>query len=145
MATHVITQLAGMVVCPEPVVRVSAEHFLLLFQRLIEREEVRFGTSAGVEVDLEEIIYVVKELWRGRSFRDGSRDLGRGMFRTISCMTLTRWDQSKPASLCNIILCSFQEAEDHEKRTLEDLKQKEPELFDFVERTLARGRADFLY
>lgn len=50
MATYVVTQLAGMPVQTEPVVNLDVEHYGLLHQRLIEREELQFGSADAVEV-----------------------------------------------------------------------------------------------
>lgn len=144
MATHVVTQLAGLLVQGEPVVQLAAEHYSLLHRRLVEREELRFGTAAAVEVDVDEVVYLVKEVWRGRSARDqGSRDVGRGMWRSMQTMTLTRWDAARPPSVDNLVLFRFDEAEAHEGTDLEALREREPGLCAAVAATLARVRADF--
>lgn len=40
MASYVVTELAGMPVRPEPVLSIGLEHYRLLHERLVEREEV---------------------------------------------------------------------------------------------------------
>jgi hypothetical protein len=40
MASYVVTELAGMPVRPEPVLSIGLEHYSLLHERLVEREEV---------------------------------------------------------------------------------------------------------
>ena len=91
MATHVLTQLAGMHVRGEAILRLHVEHYGLLHTRLAEREEVRFGSSDAVEVDVEEVAYVARDLWRGRSAREQvARDPGKGMWKSMTNMTLTR-------------------------------------------------------
>jgi len=50
MATYVVTQIAGMPVQTEPVVNLDVEHYGILHQRLIEREELQFGSAEAVEV-----------------------------------------------------------------------------------------------
>ncbi|CAI5457863.1 unnamed protein product [Closterium sp. Yama58-4] len=67
LATRVVTSLAGMDVGFEPVLRLSADHYSLLHQRLVEREEMRFGSAQEVEVDMDDVMFVVREVWRGRS------------------------------------------------------------------------------
>ena len=75
----------------EAVLRLHIEHYGMLHRRLVEREEVRFGTSEGVEVDVEEVAYVARDLWRGRSAREQvARDPGKGMWKSMTNMTLTR-------------------------------------------------------
>ncbi|KAJ7561562.1 hypothetical protein O6H91_03G033300 [Diphasiastrum complanatum] len=45
-------------------------------------QSLLFGTSEAVEVDKEEVAYIVRDLWRGRSARNqDSRDVGRGMWK----------------------------------------------------------------
>ncbi|CAI6004886.1 unnamed protein product [Closterium sp. NIES-65] len=67
LATRVVTSLAGMDVGFEPVLRLSTEHYSLLHQRLVEREEMLFGSAREVEVDMDDVMFVVREVWRGRS------------------------------------------------------------------------------
>ncbi|KAF5186027.1 tRNA threonylcarbamoyladenosine dehydratase [Thalictrum thalictroides] len=133
MASYVLTQLSGFHVQTEPVVNMDLDHYRTLHQRLIEHEEIVHGTSMQVQVDVEEVMYIVKELWRGRSARDqSSKDVGRGMWRSVNQLMLVRWDQTKPASMSNLILLNFEEADEHESRTLDDIKESEPEFFNLV-------------
>eukprot|EP00850_Spirogloea_muscicola_P006943 SM000034S12697 [mRNA] locus=s34:219478:222751:- [translate_table: standard] len=144
MATHVLITLAGLSVRTEPVLQLGLEHYALLHRRLVEREELRFGSAAAVEVDEEEVAYVVRELWRGRSARDqGGREVGRGMWRSMNNMTLTRWDQSQPPDIANLVLLTFQEAEEHESMTLAEIQRKEPKYFAAVTAVLGRAYEDF--
>ncbi|XP_057826336.1 tRNA threonylcarbamoyladenosine dehydratase isoform X4 [Cryptomeria japonica] len=96
------------------------------------------------QVDVEEVVYIVKELWRGKSARDqASKDVGRGMWRSVNNLTLTRWDRSKPASVTNLILLKFKEAEDHDTKTLDELKMEEPMFYDMVTNVLKQATRDF--
>ncbi|KAL8125454.1 tRNA threonylcarbamoyladenosine dehydratase isoform X2 [Apium graveolens] len=144
MASYVLTQLAELQVQTEPVVNFDMDHYQLLHQRLIEHEEMLYGTTMHVEVDVEEVRYIAKELWHGRSAKDQSiKDVGRGMWRSINDLMLVRWDQAKPASVSNLILLRFKEADEHESRTLEDVKEKEPEFYTRVISVLKRAELDF--
>ncbi|GLJ11948.1 hypothetical protein SUGI_0180760 [Cryptomeria japonica] len=144
MASHVLTQLAGFNIQTEPIVSFDVDHYCLLHQRLIEREEILYGAAMHVEVDVEEVVYIVKELWRGKSARDqASKDVGRGMWRSVNNLTLTRWDRSKPASVTNLILLKFKEAEDHDTKTLDELKMEEPMFYDMVTNVLKQATRDF--
>ena len=50
MASYVVTKIANFRVDYEPLLHLDAELYQILHQRLIEREEIRFGSAAGVEV-----------------------------------------------------------------------------------------------
>ncbi|XP_057972265.1 tRNA threonylcarbamoyladenosine dehydratase isoform X2 [Malania oleifera] len=144
MASYVVTQLAGLHVQTEPVVNLDMDHYRILHQRLIEHEELLYGTTVQVQVHVEEVMYVAKELWSGRSARDESiKSTGRGMWRSVNELMLVRWDSAKPASVSNLILLKFKEADEHESRTLGDIKQKEPEFFARVTSVLKRAELDF--
>uniref|UniRef100_A0A9I9CNI3 THIF-type NAD/FAD binding fold domain-containing protein n=1 Tax=Cucumis melo TaxID=3656 RepID=A0A9I9CNI3_CUCME len=158
MASYVVTQLAGLQVETEPVVNLDTDHYRLLHQRLIEHEESLYGTAMQVQVDVEEVMFVAKELWHGRSARDQSaKDVGRGMWRAINELMLVRcsvslvltfcvrirWDRAKPASVSNLILLKFKEADEHESSTLDDIKENEPEFFGRVTATLKRAEVEF--
>ncbi|CAI0403743.1 unnamed protein product [Linum tenue] len=144
MASYVVTQLAGFQVEMEPVVNLDTEHYQMLHQRLIEHEESLYGTAMQVQVDVEEVKYIVKELWHGRSAREPyAKDVGRGMWRAVNELMLVRWDSEKPASVSNLILLKFMEADEHESRTLDDIKEKEPEFFQTVTTVLKRAQLEF--
>ncbi|CAM6109865.1 unnamed protein product [Calypogeia fissa] len=144
MASYVVTNIAGLLVSTEPVVNLDLEHYGMLHQRLIEREELLFGTSEEVEVDKEEVAYIVREIWRGRSARQqSSKDVGRGKWHSMKTLTLTRWDQSQPPSIANLVLLTFTEAEEHEEKSLLDLQAQEPEYYDMVESKLKIVRQEF--
>ncbi|GFQ00011.1 tRNA threonylcarbamoyladenosine dehydratase [Phtheirospermum japonicum] len=187
MASYVVTELAGLHVHMEPVVNFDMDHYNVLHQRLIEHEELQFGTAMEVQrdpctydilftsysvallldvaqhsyelqrrmlyalsvdkshpVDVEEVIYIAKELWHCRSARDlSAKDVGRGMWRSVNELMLIRWDHMKPASVSNLILLKFTEADEHESRSLEDIKEQEPEFFARVTSVLKRAELDF--
>ncbi|XP_070030381.1 tRNA threonylcarbamoyladenosine dehydratase 2 isoform X4 [Nicotiana sylvestris] len=144
MASYVATQLAGLQVQMEPVVNFDTDHYRILHQRLIEHEELLYGTSMQVEVDVEEVMYIAKELWHGRSARDLSiKDVGRAMWRSVNELMLVRWDQTKPASVSNLILLRFKEADEHELKSLENIKEEEPEFFARVTSVLKRAELEF--
>lgn len=50
MASYVVTQLAGFEVQTEPVVNLDMEHYQKLHRRLIEHEEMLYGTALEVQV-----------------------------------------------------------------------------------------------
>ncbi|OVA11587.1 UBA/THIF-type NAD/FAD binding fold [Macleaya cordata] len=110
MASYVLTTLAELHIQTEPVVNLDMDHYRTLHQRLIEHEELVYGTAMQVQVDVEDVMYVVKELWHGRSARDESaKDVGRGMWRSVNELMLVRWDSTNPAYVSNLILLRFKE------------------------------------
>lgn len=144
MASFVVTQLARFQVQTEPVINLDMDHYKILHQRLIEHEESLYGTATHVQVDVEEVMYVVKELWHGRSAREQiAKDVGRAMWRSINELMLVRWDRAQPASVANLILLKFKEADEHEQRTLDDIQKEEPEFFTRVTSVLKRASVDF--
>ncbi|KAL3527436.1 hypothetical protein ACH5RR_012092 [Cinchona calisaya] len=144
MASYVITQLAGFQVQMEPIVNFDMDHYRILHQRLVEHEELLYGTAMQVQVDVDEVMYIVKELWHGRSARDQSTNyVGRGMWRSVNELMLVRWDQTKPASVSNLVLLRFTEAGEHESQSLEDIQREEPEFFARVTSVLKRAKSDF--
>ncbi|TKY56684.1 tRNA threonylcarbamoyladenosine dehydratase [Spatholobus suberectus] len=144
MASYVVTELAGVHVQTEPVVNFDMDHYYTLHQRLIEHEESLYGTSMEVQVDVEEVMYIVKELWHGRSAREQLvEDVGRGMWRSVNELMLVRWDRTKPSSISNLILLKFKEVDEHESRTLDDIKENEPEFYSRVTAVLKRVELDF--
>ncbi|XP_058748041.1 tRNA threonylcarbamoyladenosine dehydratase-like isoform X2 [Vicia villosa] len=143
MASYTLTNLAGLQVQTEPIVNFDMDQYHILHQRLIEHEETLYGTSMQVQVDVEEVMYITKELWHGRSAREQHvKDVGRGMWRSINELMLVRWDSTKPASVSNLILLKFKEVDEHESRTLDDIKEKEPEFYSRVIAVLKRAEND---
>ncbi|KAK9118096.1 hypothetical protein Scep_016189 [Stephania cephalantha] len=144
MASYVVTQLAGINVQMEPVVNLDVDLYRTLHQRLIEHEEIVYGTSSQVQVDIEEVMYIVKELWHGRTCRHQIWFLIALKCLTFLCIKrLSRWDGTKPASLSNLIPLKFTEAGEHESRTLNEIKENEPVFFRRVTSVLEQVKTDF--
>ncbi|XP_078444205.1 NAD(P)-binding Rossmann-fold superfamily protein isoform X2 [Wolffia australiana] len=144
MASYVVTEVAGVGIQTEPVINLDIDHYRILHQRLLEHEEAVYGSAEQVLVDVEEVMYVVKELWHGRSARDQSvKEIGRKMWRSVNELTIVRWDRAKPACVTNLILLKFREAEEHETKTLHDIKTNEPDFFRMVTAILNRAQVDF--
>uniref|UniRef100_I1Q186 THIF-type NAD/FAD binding fold domain-containing protein n=1 Tax=Oryza glaberrima TaxID=4538 RepID=I1Q186_ORYGL len=144
MASYVITQLAKLDFQTEPIVNLDLDHYRILHHRLLEHEELIYGSAEQVLVDAEEVMYIVKELWHGRSARDQNlKDTGRKMWRSVNELMLVRWDKSKPAGVSNLILLKFNEADAHESTTLDQIKEEEPEFYNMVSRVLKQAEAEF--
>ncbi|KAK8928845.1 hypothetical protein KSP39_PZI017270 [Platanthera zijinensis] len=55
-----------------------------------------------------------------------------------------RWDREKPASVSNLILLKFKEAEVHESTTIANIKKEEPVFHDMVIGVLRRAIMDYM-
>jgi hypothetical protein len=58
---------------------------------------------------------LLRDIWRGQSARAAQPPNDRALRRDVTNLTLTRWDPAKPASLDNLVLLTFEEADRHEK------------------------------
>ncbi|KAJ8471888.1 hypothetical protein OPV22_026231 [Ensete ventricosum] len=143
MASYVVTQLSGLHVQTEPVVNLDIDHYQILHNRLLEHEEIIYGSATQVMVDVEEVMYIVKELWHGRSARDQSKDVGRKMWRSVNELMLVRWDKSKPATISNLILLKLNEVDAHESTTIDHIKGEEPEFYSMVTSVLNQAATYF--
>ncbi|XP_062107653.1 tRNA threonylcarbamoyladenosine dehydratase 2 isoform X5 [Humulus lupulus] len=113
---------------------------LLPFKRPSGEEE----NPSDYQVDVDEVMYVTKELWHGRSAREPlPKDVGRGMWRSVNELMLVRWDRGKPASVSNLVLLKFKEVDEHESKTLDYIKENEPEFFNRVSAVLKQAEVDF--
>lgn len=54
------------------------------------------------------------------------------------CARVCRWDGSKPASVNNLVLLTFDEAEAHEAQGLEAAEHDDPDFARFVNDTLSQ-------
>ncbi|KAI3426846.1 hypothetical protein D9Q98_006792 [Chlorella vulgaris] len=146
-AAHVLCALAGQPFTPQPHFLVQPRQFTGIYDALVEREELRFGTAEGVGVDAAEVEALVKDVWRGHSARrphPPSND--KGITRSVGHLTLTRWDPARAATVDNLVLLTHAEADEHEQQqSLEELRRREPELCRRVEAVLSRARHDFMW
>ena len=47
-----------------------------------------------------------------------------------------RWDVHKPATVDNLVLLTFEEAETHESQSLNDVRRNNPQFAEYVEHVL---------
>mmetsp|Transcript_24269 Transcript_24269/g.76364 ORF Transcript_24269/g.76364 Transcript_24269/m.76364 type:complete len:106 (+) Transcript_24269:1115-1432(+) len=91
--------------------------------------------------------YVARELWYGasaRAPRGGQGDkIDKGLNRKTNQLTLVRWDAARPATVDNLVLLTFDEADAHKAiPSLADLEAREPQFYAFVEGVLSKARRD---
>jgi tRNA A37 threonylcarbamoyladenosine dehydratase len=121
-AAHVLCRLAGAPFDGEPLALLTAPQYQRACDRLAARERRRFGSEEGVAVDRDDVVYLLRELWRGYSARLGERGrvaaaVGgtRGLMRSTAGLEFTRWDASRPATLDNLVLLTAEEADAHDR------------------------------
>lgn len=146
-AAHILCELARQPFDGEPILYLTEKQYDRAVERLIAREEAAFGDADGVAVDRDDVVYLLRELWRGFSARSERVVMpggNRGLMRSTADLTFVRWDRRKPATVDNLVLLTTDEADAHEAvDDLEALRRREPEFCAFVERTLARARFDY--
>ena len=148
-AAWALCELAGQPLHGTPPVHLPPPELAVAMERLCERESLRFGDERGVQVDVRDVHYVMTELWGCRSARYSRPEEGctssnsrKAVFRSTQQLVLTRWDGSAPATVENLVLLSFAEADAHDAGDLAALRLAEPEFARRVEETLARARRE---
>ena len=150
MAAYALTSLAGAPLPHCPPLRFRAEEVAALHSRLLQAEEMRGVGAEGARVGLDEVHWLLRELYQGQSARDGiGRPDGvaakgaKGLWRPTGNLVLTRWDASREAGADNLVLLTFAEAEAHERETLAELGEREPRFVAKVEAALKRAAREF--
>ena len=139
-AAWALCRLAGAPIHGVPPLHLAPDAVAAQLERLEEREHLRFGSTQGVEVDAQDVHYIMAELWGCRSARPGERATGRkAAFRSTAQLVLTRWDAALPAAVDNLVLLTFDEAEAHDAACLADLRTGESDWVHSVEETLRRA------
>eukprot|EP00982_Pelagococcus_subviridis_P016304 31471-Pelagococcus_subviridis.AAC.6 len=147
-------KLARQVLSSDPILHIHTKQYKTQFERLRDREASRGSMKSW------DVIYLIKDVWQGRSARAQNPSIGKGMWRNTSDLCLTRWNPSKPANLDNLILLSSEEADAHDAEVFrifetdndsdqikpcgfDSLVDREPYFAYFIERKLQRVRRDF--
>ena len=109
------------------------------------------GGDGGVEVDPQDVAYLLADLWACRSARQdaeaGRHDPVRpykATFRATQQLVLTRWDGAQPARVDNLVLLTFDEADAHDAEPggVAGVRAREPPFAASVDATLARARRE---
>jgi molybdopterin/thiamine biosynthesis adenylyltransferase len=150
-AAWTVCAIAGQPLHTLPHAPPQPEQVLQQLERLCEREHLRFGSEEGLMCDPPDVAYVVSELWACRSARHGLADdddelkpTRRRTFRTTMNLVLTRWDAARPATVDNLVLLTFDEAEAHDETPggVAAVRAAEPEFASRVDAVLARAARD---
>ncbi|GLI59189.1 hypothetical protein VaNZ11_001023 [Volvox africanus] len=151
-ASFVLCSLAGPshAIEGEPIIRLTAVQYERALERLRDRERARCGSDESVAVDLDDMVYLLREAWRGFSARDLQRVVApggdKGLMRATAHLTFTRWDAAKPCTADNLVLLTGPEADAHDiLPSLGVLRSSEPELVARVEAVLERVRRELFF
>ncbi|KAL6763247.1 hypothetical protein V8C86DRAFT_2497247 [Haematococcus lacustris] len=149
-AGWMLCQLAGMPFETTPIMILEGRQYDDQLALLAEREMNRWGSACPpLPVDRDDVVYLLRELWRGFSAKAGPppRIPGgdKGLKRATGHLCLTRWDASKPAHVDNLVLLTFEEADAHDATSLVELRLRDPEYCERVERVLTKARNEHYY
>ena len=103
MASFVLSLLGGQPYEPESCERMSKNLRLKIRNGLKKNELERFQTTELVDLDDDELEFVVQQVWRGRCAITGKR------FGGHAPLELTRWDPEKPPVASNLVLLAHAE------------------------------------
>ena len=78
----------------------------------------------------------------GVSGPDNCSGVRCGMLYISECCVMCRWDAQRGATVDNLVLLTFEEAEAHEASHLTTMQQSEPELFEKVSSAIRQIRVD---
>lgn len=104
MASYVLCQLAGQPYDPEGVERMSFKLKKKIKQVYTNNEIKRFKTDTAINVDDDDVEFIVQQIWHSRCAVTNRRFGGH-----IS-LTLTRWDPNQPPTPYNLVLMMQNEA-----------------------------------
>ena len=120
-AALVVTDLASApILSPSPPPPRTAPHYATLLARLADREERVHGVSPP-PVDVDDVAFLVRDVWRGVSAASADAATVRfpggdaGLASATGGLTLTRWDAARGATVDNLVLLTFAEADAHDE------------------------------
>jgi tRNA A37 threonylcarbamoyladenosine dehydratase len=150
-AAWALCHLAGQPIHGALPLNLPAEQVGQQLERLVERECLLHGGDGGVEVDPQDVAYLLADLWACRSARQDA-EAGRhdplrpykATFRATQQLVLTRWDGALPARVDNLVLLTFDEADAHDAEPggVGGVRVREPLFAASVDSALARARRD---
>eukprot|EP00879_Flechtneria_rotunda_P027469 GHRR01029429.1.p1 GENE.GHRR01029429.1~~GHRR01029429.1.p1 ORF type:complete len:288 (+),score=80.11 GHRR01029429.1:984-1847(+) len=147
-ASYILCQLAGSPYVGEPVIKLTAQQYDRALARLQQREEEVFANSETLPVDRDDILLLLREVYRGFSARAERQVVpggDKGLMRSTAHLHFTRWDASKLPTVDNLVLLTAEEAEQHDRTSLAQLQLEDPLFVQKVEGLLDQVRAQLLY
>jgi tRNA A37 threonylcarbamoyladenosine dehydratase len=104
MAAFVACTLAGYQIEPDSQERMSRNMRHKMLQHLRTVETRRYETPNFVNIDDEELEFLIQQVWRNRCATTNLRIGGH------AAMVLSRWDVTKPPTVSNLIMTTQKEA-----------------------------------
>ena len=150
-AAWALCLLAGQPIHGALPLNLPAEQVGQQLDRLVERECLLHGGDDGVQVDPQDVAYLLADLWACRSartdpgaVRQDATHPYKAPCRATQQLVLTRWDGTLPARVDNLVLLTFDEADAHdaEPEGVAGVRAREREFAARVDAALARARRD---
>ena len=116
--------------------------------RLKDREENRGSEKCALDVDINDIAYLMKDVWQRRDARALARsgdDLATTPWKALNNLEFCRWDVTKPSSIDNLVLFERSECDEWEEggeHAIQRAFLKEPELVQVVAKRLRRVKLE---
>eukprot|EP01034_Spumella_vulgaris_P037752 gene37752-46582_t len=105
MASYILCKLGDKMYESEVCERMSKNLKHKVFNSLKKNEVARFATDREINMDEDDVEFVVQEIWRSRCATTGLR------FGGHVCLALTRWDATKPPTPDNLVMLMQKEAD----------------------------------
>lgn len=105
MASYVLCALAGKPYEPEQCERMSRALKHKMRQTFQNNETRRFGSTGGIDMDEDDLEFIVTQVWHARCAVTGRR------FGGHATLVLTRWDPEAPPTPYNLVLVMIAQAQ----------------------------------
>ena len=137
---------------PEPMARALDVQYKTLWENLRELETDAFGDDGAVEVTVDEVKYVSRELFHCLPATGGKKNGARGgklsLVRNKTALRLARFDGAHPAAVDNLVLLGWEDAEAHYATQCDVdafVARHGDSVASLVRRCSARARRDYAY
>ena len=122
--------------------------YQMQLDRLKDREENRGSGKCALDIDINDIAYLMKDVWQRRDARALAKsgdDLATTPWKALNNLEFCRWDVTKPSSIDNLVLFERNECDEWEESGEHAIQRaflKEPELVQVVTKRLRRVKLE---
>ncbi len=122
--------------------------YQMQLDRLKDREENRGSGRGALDIDINDIAYLMKDVWQRRDARALAKsgdDLATTPWKALNNLEFCRWDVTKPSSIDNLVLFERNECDEWEESGEHAIQRaflKEPELVQVVTKRLRRVKLE---